>query len=465
MNPRWVKNAHWFGLIFIVGFMSFYSETETFSQQSPRAQAVLGFGFLLLSGYLMGELTRRVKLPALTGYLGAGILFGPQLGGLISGDQMIVELTRIDVLALTFIALTVGGELHLKELRRRAWGIVANVSFLLLITIPGITLGLGWVCQGPMGATGMRSMEIWMMAALLGVLSIGPSPATAIALMRETRAKGPFTELVLGVTVCLDVLVVILFAIALSLAGSLLDPETGLNALFLLGLAIELGVSLVLGGIAGYALGKNVDRLHGELAVVILIFCVFISQAAHALSGMVETQLGVHFQLEPVLICMAAGMVIQNATSSGPRFMEEMERISIPIYIVFFAILGVRIDLHALMDTWPIALGFVALRLFLLWVSGRVGGRISKEPASACNWLGSSLVTQAGVSVGLSLLIGVRFPGWGSAPVTLALAVIGLNQVVGPILLKLALDRSGETVRRSGVGEKLEAIRKLNQEA
>ncbi len=82
-----------------------------------------------------------------------------------------------------------------------------------------------------------------------------------------------------------------------------------------------------------------------------------------------------------------------------------------PIYIVFFAILGVRIDLHALMDTWPIALGFVALRLFLLWVSGRVGGGSRKEPASACNWLGSSLVTQAGGECG------AVSPDWGALPV------------------------------------------------
>jgi Kef-type K+ transport system membrane component KefB len=452
MNPRWVKNAHWIGLLFIVGFMSFYSETDAFSRQSARAQAVLCFGFLLLSGYLCGEVTRRWRLPALTGYLAAGILFGPQLGGLITGSQLIGEL-----------ALTVGGELHLKTLKSRARGIFLVVGAILLITIPGVTFGLGWICQGPFGDAGMRPGEIWMMAALLGVLSIGPSPATAIALIRETRAKGLFTELMLGVTVCLDVFVVVLFAVAMSLAGSLLNPDLGLNTQFIVGLGIELLVSLILGGLAGFALGKNVDRLRGELAVVILVFCVFISQASYAVSHFVEYSLGMHFKLEPVLICMAAGMVIQNATKSGHRFMEEMERISIPIYIVFFAILGVRINLMALVDTWMIALGFLILRLILLWASGWAGGWAAGEKTVVRKWLGTGMVTQAGVSVGLALLISGRFPEWGDAPVTLALAVIGLNQVVGPILLKIALERSGETVRRTGVGEKLEAIRRLQE--
>ena len=193
-----------FVLIAVSVIMYFLMGKLPESSAMAGADSVLSFGFLILVAYLMAGLLRQFRLPLITGYILAGMLFGPALLGLLTND-VISDLKLVDDLALTFIAFAAGGELRMDMLKERKRSILFTLVCLMVIVMVGVTLSVLVLRDFFPFSAGRPFVQGLAIAALCGVIAVARSPSSAIAIISETKARGPFTEMVLGVTVAADV--------------------------------------------------------------------------------------------------------------------------------------------------------------------------------------------------------------------------------------------------------------------
>ncbi|MEN8151778.1 MAG: cation:proton antiporter [Planctomycetota bacterium] len=408
-----------------------------------EARPTLSFGFLLLAAYLGGDLLSRLKLPKITGYILVGILFGPHVLDFVR-EETVADLKLIDDLALTFIALAAGGELRLASLRARRRSILFTVLFLTTLVFAGVMTFT--VVARPLFPflEGQSFIVVLAAGALLGTFAVARSPSSAIAIISECRARGPFTEMVLGVTVLMDVLVIMVFAAVVSVCQALVSPGGDLDFFFLVMVFVEIAGSVVAGGLLGFFVALYITKVGVDLAPFILAVGFLVTFVSRQFAHFLETTWGLTFHLEPMLICLTAGFFVTNFSRAGTPFMERIERSSLPIYVVFFSLVGAALDITTLEETWVVALLIVAVRGSLIWAGAWTGGRIAGDPRVFRTTSGLSFLTQAGVSLGLAGIVANRFPEWGPALATTIVAVITVNQVIGPVAFKLALTKTGE---------------------
>ena len=404
----------------------------------------LSFGFLLIAAYLCGDLLARLKLPKITGYILAGVLFGPYLLDFV-GTETVNGLKQVDDLALTFIALAAGGELRLKELRERARAILLTTLMLTLLVFLGVA-ALAMLSRSMLPfLSGKPFVHVIAVAAIMGTFAVARSPSSAIAIISETKARGPFTEMVLGVTVVMDVLVIVVFGVTVTVGQALLSATGGID-LRLVGMMLaEVMGSVVAGLSVGWGISLYIRRVKIELAVFLLAMAFLVTFFSRQVGHYLGLAYGFKFHLEPMLICMTAGFWIQNFTKGGAIFMEKIDRSSLAVYVIFFALTGAALKLDSLQSTWMLALLVVGARALLIWCGAWLGGRLAGDPPLFRRMSGLSFVTQAGVSLGLAGIVMRRFPEWGPTLATTIVAIITVNQVIGPIFFKLALTRVGET--------------------
>jgi len=410
--------------------------------------ATWSLGFLLLAAFTLGEILAALRLPRITGYLLAGLAFGPYLLGYIDAEA-VESLSVIDSLALTFIALSAGGELSWKEIRKNkgiiAWSILGQLSVIFVLSTLLFLAGSRLFAF----TRRMDLRNLIVMAAVLGALATARSPASAIAIIKEIRARGRFTEIVLGVTVAMDILSIMLFALIVSTGQAMLS-SSGLELGFLLGLGLEIVVSLALGVALGFLLAAWLRRVEGYHLVTIFTFAVLVTEASHYLSQRLESGFDLRFHLEPMLICIATGFVVRNFSEQGERFLAVLEEGGLMVYTLFFALAGAALDLDVLRKTWVLAVVLVIIRALAVQAGAWAGLRVSSAPVQFRRIFGMPFITQAGVSLGLAMTIESRFPAWGAAAATLAVASISMNQIIGPVLFKQALQLSGETADQRG---------------
>jgi Kef-type K+ transport system membrane component KefB len=407
------------------------------------ARTTMTFGFLLLSAYLVGDILARFKIPRITGYILAGIFFGPHAVELVNATA-VRELKLIDDLALTFIALAAGGELRLQELRQRGTSIALIVLFLTLTVSVGVGAFafaarplLPFLADAP-------TAQVLVVAALLGIFAAARSPSSAIAVIHECRARGPFTETVLGATVVMDVLIIFLFAAVVSVGQSFLVPGAGMSFRFLNTIVIELAGSVLIGILLGWAISLYIEHVKTELFVFILAVAFLVTFFSRQFALALDHFYSISLHLEPMLICVTAGFWVQNFSRAGAPFMDQIDRSSLPIYVIFFSLTGAALDLAALRQTWLVAVLMVAVRFALVWLGAYLGSALSGDPPPFRRMAGLSFVTQAGVSLGLAGIVMNRFPDWGAALATTIVAIIAIDQLIGPIAFKYALNKVGE---------------------
>ncbi len=431
------------GLGVVVAFMLLSVATHGGEVVFPRAQATLSFGFLLLAAYLVGDTLSRIGLPRITGYILAGIAFGPHVLDIVAADT-VAELKLIDDLALTFIALAAGGELRLAELRKRRRAILTTVALLTGLVFVGVTVTVTLARPLLPFLDGKPLIHVVAVAAIVGTFAVARSPSSAIAIISECKARGPFTEMVLGVTVVMDVLVIMLFAVVVSLCEVLVAPGAAMDLGLLMMMTAEIVGAIALGVGLGWGIALYIRRVRADLLIFILGVAFLVTFGSRQGAVLLERWTGIHLQLEPMLICITAGFVVQNFSREGERFIAKIDRGSLPIYVLFFALTGAALQIQALRATWLLALVIVVVRVVLIWVAGHLGARLAKDPPQYWNKSGLSFVTQAGVSLGLASIVMARFPEWGAKLATTIVAVITINQVIGPPGFKHALVAVGE---------------------
>jgi Kef-type K+ transport system membrane component KefB len=400
-------------------------------------------GFVLLAAYLLAKILKRARLPLISGYIFAGILAGPYVTDFITGE-MVDGLELINDLALSFIALTAGATLDLRAFKGRGHLVAANL-FLNIVVVSGVVC-MFVVLSGRWFefTRQLSAMQLSALAILLGTIAVARSPSSAIAIIGECRAEGPFTDMVLGVTILIDVLIIILFSMALSISRMLLSDAAAADFGVLGVLSIEMVVSLGLGAAFGLAISFYIRRIGHDLALLLLTFGVAVTKISLWLGHLMETHFDLALQLEPLLICISAGFTVRRFSQVGHAFLESLERSALPIYVLFFTLAGVSLNFEALGLCWTFTVCLVLVRALGLfgasWAGKAVPGNAAAHNDSA--WM--AYLTQAGVSIGLAQIAQRQAPEIGVNLTTVVLAVIAVNQVLGPVLFKAALYRVGE---------------------
>ena len=422
-------------LIFVFLCMLFLKSSALFPFTNPQKSTSIALGFILIFAFLFGKQISRLKLPQITGFILAGIVSGPYVLKFLSATD-VRGLQLLDGLALSLIALTAGGEMKISRLRGRLKVISSIVLFQTLIIVGGFVI-FGLVARSifPIFSE-MTAPTVFAFSLLLGILATATSPSTTIAIINETRSQGKYSDLILSVAVVKDFFIIILFAFSLSISMSLTSSTHGFDVSFLMNILKEVGLSVGIGLVVGGSIILYLKYIKKELTVFILSIAFFTYQISQS------------YEYHPLLICLTAGFLVENFSAHGERLILAIEKSSLPVYVVFFAISGASLNLDALKSGWFLALLIVLFRGGFKCFGTYFGAKIARddERVQKKSWAG--FISQAGVALGMAIVIEESFPGWGGEFKTLVLAVIALNQIVGPVLLQRFLIRSGEAGKK-----------------
>jgi len=404
-----------------------------------EARAALALGFLLLVALVGGDLSRRYRVPRITGFLLMGFVMGPWLH-LVREDE-VRGLSFIGDAAAALIAFAAGTRLTLGDLRRGRGPLTRatlGATFFPFAVVAAATLLVApWF---PL--TLHQSLPDALATALvLGTIAAASSPVFTLAVMDELGATGPFARSLLQVTLFKDVLVVVLLSLTLGL-GRLITTAGDVNPTVVMQVPLRFLLSLAAGAGLGWTLAEYLKRVSRDVAVL-LAALGFVTAAAARAAG-----------LETMIVAAAAGCTIVNLRPvEGERLESALRRGSLPLYAVFFALTGAGLRLDALTEIWPWAVLLVALRALglrygLRWAGG--GGEAGASPALArYGWLG--LISQAGVALGLAAAANRAFPEWGHSLEALIVAMIGVHELAGPICYRRALLQVGEVTEEGHV--------------
>lgn len=409
--------------------------------------ALGGFLVIALSANHISKFFAKIKFPLITGLLLAGIIAGPFVFDLIPSENS-KNLIFLNEISLAFIAFAAGSELYLKEIRGQFKSIIWNTLGQLVVTFLLGTTGVLFMSEFIPFMQDMSFSARLGVAMLMATIFVARSPSSAIAVINELRAKGPFTQTAIGVTVVTDVLVIILFAVCFALSKTLLSGDS--FSLLALGiLLIELFVSFGLGWVLGrFIMWFFKFKMNKNLKVTILIALGYgVYLFANWLGDFTAQPyvFGHKFYVEPLLICILGSYFVTNYSTSRPEFIEILHETGPIIYVVFFTLTGSSLALDVLLEVFLVAVVFFGVRLLGMIGGGYLGGTIAGDSWKFrhLNWM--PYITQAGVGLGLATIIKHAFPDFGVQFETIIIGVIVINQVVGPPLLKFALYKVEET--------------------
>ncbi len=403
-----------------------------------------GFGVIALAADRLAEYFTKWKAPMITGLLLVGIITGPYVLNLLD-KETVHHLDFLNDFSLAFIALAAGVELYLKELNDSLKSIKWNTISQLVITF-GMTSWAMFLLADFIPF--MQEMSVTAKIAvsiLVGTILVARSPSSAIAIINEMRAKGPFVSTSLGVTVLIDILVIVLFSICLSLSMSMIQGLE-LEWMLLVKIIGELVLSLGLGWLIGKLLVGVMKTTMSERIKTIFVlgigFGVFLGLVF--MEDYVHEHYHVTIRIEALLVVLLGSFYVTNYSKHRLELQEMMEHNGPWVYVIFFTLTGASLSLDVLTHVWEVALVLFVVRLISMMVGSFTGGTLAGDKPLFRKYGWMPYVTQAGVGIGLSTEIAHIFPDWGNAFYTIVVAVIVINQIVGPPLFKFAIQKVGE---------------------
>lgn len=409
------------------------------------------FGIVAVAARKLAGAFQKLKLPLISGFLVIGLISGPEVLGLIEQDTL-EGLRFLNDVALAFIAFAVGSELYLNELRSRMKSIIAMTISQVVVTFFLMSLAMYFLMDVIPVFSGMKLAARISVSLLAGVVAVARSPASAIAVINELRARGPFTQTSIGVTVVKDFGVVIFFAILFTLSKSLIQ-EAEFKIVYIVQVIVELILAFGLGFLIWLIL-RLVLRIKGALPlkkVLVLLTGFSVYLFTHITGEHSIHYLGIELHIEPLLICIISSFLITNFSVYRNDFVKIVKELGPYVYVVFFTLTGAMVSLSVVAALWFVTLILFGARVVSLIIAGYLGSALAGDPPlfRRVSWM--PYVTQAGVGVGLATIIATEYPEWGGVFATVMISVIVINQIVGPPLFKWALHLVGEAhVRPDG---------------
>ena len=403
---------------------------------------LISLAIALIGGLMLSRLTKKLNLPAVTAYLVAGLLLGPFLLGALKipglGFNTLEQVEGLSVMtqvALGFIAFAMGNEFRLSQLKTFGSkaitiGILQAVITTLLVDVVLIVLHL------------LFPHMISLPAAItLGAIASATAPAATLMVVRQYKADGPLTRLLLLVVAIDDAIGLLLFSVSIGIAGTLSSGSVSILTMIIEPL-LEIVLSLILGGVMGYLLNYVEQFFHSRskrmaVSVAFVLLTVGLS--------MLKFHIGpVHCGFSLLLVCMMTGTVFCNICSTSEELMERVERWTVPLNILFFVISGAELDLQVLASPVTLIVGVIYI---LSRSTGKIFGanlscRLTMCSKTITDNLGITLLPQAGVALGMALTA-ASLPD-GAVVRNVVLFAVLVYELVGPSLTKRSLMKAGE---------------------
>jgi Kef-type K+ transport system membrane component KefB len=395
---------------------------------------LLYLSIILFTGLLFGKLAKLLKLPNVTGYIVGGIIVVPVLGLLgitVIPKEGLKELSIVSNIALGFIAFSIGTEfklLYFKKVGLQPIVIAIFESFLAIIVVFVFLVAFGFEVR---------------FSLVLSAIAAATAPAATIMVIKQYKAKGNVTENLLSVVALDDATAIIFFGIFVAIAQAIGNTE---NASLLLSISkpfIEIIVSLGVGALAGFILWLGVKWYtgRGNRISLILAMILFVSSL-----GAVFKLVYADFEFSALLSCMMMGAIFTNKVKDDTldTVMYLVDRVTPPIFIMFFGISGMELDLHVLTSVGLIGVIYIIGRVIGKVSGAYLGALISKAPHNVRKYLGFGLVPQAGVAIGLTIVADSIIPEYAAVIKTVILSATFIYELIGPSITKASLKAAGE---------------------
>lgn len=383
---------------------------------------LLSLCLAMLVGLLMTRLVKLVGLPNVTGYLIAGLIVGRFCFGWVAGENL-AGLEILTDLALGFIAFSIGGEFKLDHIR----AIGASAITITFFQAFGAVLVVG----GALLICGFELPLVLMLAAI----ATATAPAATLLVVRQYKAHGPVTSTLLPVVALDDMIGLIVFAVCNSLSVTLATGSALTVQSVLLEPLREIGLSLVVGAAIGGLLALSMRFFKSRANRICLILCCVVG-------GVALSQI---LGLSNLLVCMMIGALFANLRDDSPAIMENCDRWTPPLFMLFFVISGAELDLAAVPGIGLIGVVYLLARSAGKYFGARLGATVTKAEPNVRRYLGITLLPQAGVAVGMAQMAVNELPAvYGTQIQTVVLCATLIYELVGPVLTKIALTRAGE---------------------
>jgi Kef-type K+ transport system membrane component KefB len=396
-------------------------------------------GIATIVAFYIGKAARLIKLPSLIGYMIVGIILGPSVLHLFDEPSM-EQLSFITEIALGFVAFSIGSELNLSSLKRLGVGIISIIF--------AESFGAFFVVTA---AVYLLTRDL-PMALIFGSMAPASAPAGTVAVIQEYKARGSLTKALYAVVGFDDGLAIIIFGFAAALAKNLLIRESsGISEgimYSLVGPAREIGLSFIVGGAAGLVFYHLVRKLQSSRDILILVFGFTL----------ICTGLSIRWHLSLILTNMVVGFVLANA-----RHESLLHRVTNPLldvmpllFVLFFCLAGAHLQLSTLPALGIVGVVYILGRSAGLIGGARLGASFGRVDDKVKKYVGLGILSQAGVAIGLSLIVKHEFTMLdaqyslphalkiGSSALATITATCIFFEIVGPILTKIALKKAGE---------------------
>lgn len=409
---------------------------------TQTASIFLSLSIALLSGLLLSRIAKKVKLPAVTAYLISGVLIGPfGLGAIgipgigITVDQ-IESFGLISDLALGFIAFAMGNEFRLAQLKKigkQATVIGVVQALFTTVVVDVVLIGLHFLMPDKLSLSA---------AIVLASVATATAPAATLMVVKQYKAKGPVTDVLLPVVALDDAVGLVVFAISFGIAKSISTGSVDVLSVTLEPL-LEVVLSLGLGFIMGllFTLCEKYFHSRSKRMAVSVTF-VMMTVAISSLRFDVD---GIHIGFSSLLACMMLGTVFCNFCEVSEELMERADRWTTPILILFFVISGAELELSVFTDVAVVIVGvvYIIARSIGKYFGANISAKMTKSDPNIVKYLGITLLPQAGVALGMAIKA-IELGPDGAIVRNITLFAVLIYEIVGPFLTKIALTKAGD---------------------
>ena len=425
---------------------------------TQTASIFLSLSIALLSGLLLSRLAKKVKLPAVTAYLIAGVLIGPFLLGALNipgvgiTAEQIEGLGLISDLALGFIAFAMGNEFRLAQLKKigrqaTVIGVLQALFTTLVVDVVLISLHL------------LMPDKLSLPAAIvLAAVGTATAPAATLMVVKQYKAKGPVTEVLLPVVALDDAVGLVVFAISFGVAKSLATGAVDVLSVILeplLEVVLSIGLGFVMGELFT-ACEKHFHSRSKRMAVSVTFVMMTV-----AISSMQFDLGGIHVAFSSLLACMMLGTVFCNRCEVSEELMDRADRWTAPILILFFVVSGAELELSVFADWAVVVAGvtYIIARSIGKYLGASLSAKMVKADPNIIKYLGITLLPQAGVALGMAIKA-IELGPDGTIVRNITLFSVLVYEIVGPYLTKVALTKAGDIKEEGRVSARDEHIAK-----
>ena len=421
---------------------------------------LLSISIAILAGLMLSRVAKILKLPAVTAYLVAGILVGPYLlgalgvGGLgFTSHEKIEALSLFSDVALGFIAFSIGNEFRitqLKKIGKQATVIGIFQAVFTCIVVDAFLIGLHFIIPDKF------SLEA---AIVLGAVATATAPAATLMVVKQYKAKGKLTDILLPVVALDDAVGLMVFAVSFGVAKSISTGSVNILSVVVSPI-LEVVLSLILGAVMGFVFNYCEKLFHSRskrlsISVVFVLMTVALSMLKFDLGN------GLHIEFSSLLSCMMLGTVFCNVCEISEELMDRVDRWTAPLLVLFFVLSGAELELSVFKEGIIILIGviYIVSRSLGKYFGARFSAQMTHCDDSIIKYLGITLFPQAGVALGMAMKAQTLGPE-GMIVSNITLFAVLVYEIFGPMLTKISLVRTGDIQLDGAISAREEAKKK-----